>query len=265
MDEVKLVDSHCHLDHLDLKPYQGDLDGALQKAYQNKVGHFLCVCINIENLANVLAIAEQYPNVYATIGMHPNEDLNEPINADQLVHLSKHHPKIIGIGETGLDYFRTEKAQLEKQQERFRAHIHAAKKLKLPVIIHSRQAREDTIRIMEEEKIHEVGGVLHCFTEDWEMAKQAIDLGCFISFSGIVTFPNAKDLQEVAKKVPLEAMLVETDSPYLAPIPFRGKPNEPAYVRYVAEHIASLKNITWQEVAEQTTKNFQTLFNVKLV
>lgn len=254
-----LIDTHCHLDRLDIS-----IDQALDNAKKNNVTHFMCVGIDLENFPKVLTIAEQYQNVFATVGMHPNENLDEYVNADQLVHLARHHMKVIGIGETGLDYYRTEQNLIEKQQERFRQHIKAAKTLKRPVIIHSRQAREDTIRIMREEKISEVGAILHCFTEDWEMAKQAIDLGCLISFSGIVTFPNAKELQEVAKKVPLESMLVETDSPYLAPVPFRGKPNEPAYVRHVAEYIANLKGISWQEVAEQTTKNFEKLFDIKL-
>lgn len=255
-----LVDSHCHLNHLDLTPYQGNLAAAIEAAKANDVGYFLCVCIDLETFSDVLTIAEQYENVYATIGLHPNEQVSHEPTVDQLVQWSN-HSKIIGIGETGLDYYRSQ-GDLTWQQNRFRHHIRAAKITKKPLIVHSREAREDTIRILTEEGADQIGGVMHCFTEDWEMAKAALDLNFYISFSGIVTFRNAIQIQDVAKKIPLDRMLVETDSPYLAPIPYRGKPNEPAYVRYVAEYIATLRGETYETIATQTTKNFFRLFRI---
>ena len=253
-----LIDSHCHLDQLDLTPHNGKLDKALANAKTHGVGHFLCVCIDLEHFPDVLKIAEQYDNVYASVGLHPNEKVNAEPTVAELIKLAQ-HPKVIAIGETGLDYYRTE-GDVSWQQERFRHHIQAALEVKKPLIVHSRQAREDTIRILKEEGADKIGGVMHCFTENWEMAQQAIALNFYISFSGIVTFKNAHELQEVAKQVPLNKMLVETDSPYLAPNPYRGKPNEPAYVRYVAEYIAELRQLNFAAVAEQTTKNFKELF-----
>lgn len=253
-----LIDSHCHLDQLDLTPYDGKLDKALANAKTHGVGHFLCVCIDLEHFPDVLKIAEQYDNVYASVGLHPNEKVNAEPTVTELIKLAQ-HPKVIAIGETGLDYYRSE-GDVSWQQQRFRYHIQAALQVKKPLIVHSRQAREDTIRILREEGADKIGGVMHCFTEDWEMAKQAIALNFYISFSGIVTFKNARELQEVARQVPLNKMLIETDSPYLAPNPFRGKPNEPAYVRYVAEYIAELRQLNFSVVAEQTTKNFFELF-----
>lgn len=254
-----LVDSHCHLDQLDLTPYQGNLDLALAAAKKNGVNHFLCVCIDLENFKNIKTIAEKYENVQITVGLHPNEKVEIEPSIENLMQYAN-HPKVVAIGETGLDYFRSQ-GDIEWQRQRFRTHIQTARKLDKPLIIHTRQAQEDTIRIMVEESADTIGGVMHCFTENWDMAKKALDLGFYISFSGIVTFVNAIELKEVAKKVPLDALLIETDSPYLAPVPFRGKPNEPAYVRYVAEHIAELKGIPFEEVAEQTTFNYFKLFN----
>jgi TatD DNase family protein len=253
-----LIDSHCHLDQLDLTPYEGKLEGALANANRHGVSHFLCVCIDLVHFADVLKIAEQYDNIYASVGLHPNEVVPHDPSIEELIKLAQ-HPKVIAIGETGLDYYRTE-GDVSWQQERFRRHIRAALQVKKPLIVHSRQAREDTIRILREEGADKIGGVMHCFTENWAMAQQAMAMNFYISFSGIVTFKNAKELQEVAKQVPLEKMLVETDSPYLAPNPYRGKPNEPAYVRYVAEYIAELKQLDFAAVAEQTTKNFFSLF-----
>lgn len=257
MTDLSLVDSHCHLDRLDLTPYDGRLEGALTHAAELGVTHLLCVCIDLENFPAVLDIAQHYPQVYASVGVHPNEDEQE-VTAETLADLAK-HPKVIAIGETGLDYFRSE-GDLEWQRDRFRNHIQAAKSTGKPLIIHSRDARQDTLRIMEEQGADQVGGVMHCFVDDWETARKAIEMGFYISFSGIVTFKSATELKEVAKKVPADRLLVETDSPYLAPVPFRGKSNEPAFVRYVAEHLAELRGTSLETIAAQTTENFFRLF-----
>jgi TatD DNase family protein len=255
-----LVDSHCHLDRLDLTPYDGKLEGALENAREHGVGHMLCVCIDLEHLEDVLTPARQYDFVTASVGVHPNEHEGEEPDCDRLVALAQDE-QIVAIGETGLDYFRSE-GDLEWQRERFRQHIAAAKQTKKPLIIHMRDATADTLRVLEEENAAEVGGVMHCFVEDWNTAKAAMDMNFHISFSGIVTFNSAKELKEVAKKMPLDRMLVETDAPYLAPVPFRGKSNQPAYVRYVAEHIAELRNTDVESIAEATTDNFFKLFSV---
>lgn len=257
---MRLVDSHCHLDQLDLTPYSGDLGKALIQANDQGVIHFLCVCITLNDFPSMLKIAHAYPKVSASVGLHPNEQdiIREP-TAEDLIELAQDE-KIVAIGETGLDYYRST-GENEWQRERFRQHIRAAQKLKLPLIVHTRQAKEDTIQIMREEGASTVGGVMHCFTEDWEMAQQALELNFYISFSGIVTFRNAIEIQNVAKKIPLDRMLIETDSPYLAPNPHRGKPNEPAYVRYVAEFISQLRGIDSVELGERTTENFFKLFN----
>jgi TatD DNase family protein len=215
---------------------------------------------------NVLALAESYPNLFATVGTHPDyEDTPEPTE-DQLVDLAQ-HPKILAIGETGLDYYRMGDktyAEMEWQRDRFRTHIRAAIKVQKPLIIHTRSASEDTIRIMKEEGASQVAGVMHCFTESLEVAKVSMEQGFYISFSGIVTFKSAKDLQETCKQIPLERMLIETDSPYLAPIPNRGKTNEPSWVAHVAQFIADLKGISVEEVAKHTTNNFKTLFKAPI-
>lgn len=251
------VDSHCHLDQLDLSAYEGDLSNALNMAHDLGISHMLCVCITLKDFPAMLKIVESYSDVSASVGLHPNEmDIEKEPVASDLVTLAQ-HTKVVAIGETGLDYYRSQ-GDLEWQRERFRQHILASKKTQKPLIVHMRQATEDTLRILREE--HAEAGVMHCFTEDWAAAKAALDLGFYISFSGIVTFQNAKIIQEVAKTIPLEKMLIETDSPYLAPVPFRGKPNQPGYVRYVAEYIAALRQITVEELAEQTTKNFFELF-----
>jgi len=256
-----LVDSHCHLDRIDLKPFDDDLGKALKFAEENGVERFLCVAIDRGNIPAVIAIAEQFDNVYASVGVHPNEDDPEEVTAEELVQLAA-HPKVIAIGETGLDYFRTEGEQ-DWQHRRFRNHITAARETKKPLIIHSREAREDTLRLMREENAAEAGGIMHCFVEDWETARQAMEMDFYISFSGIVTFKNAEELRDVAKQVPADKLLVETDSPYLAPIPHRGKSNQPAYVRNVAEFLAELRGVSLEELAAQTTANFDRLFNLK--
>lgn len=253
-----LVDSHCHLDRLDLEPFDGKLEGALQNAREHGIQHMLCVCINMENRTDVLDVALQHDFISASVGVHPNEDEGHDPDVDELVTLAEDE-NIVAIGETGLDYFRSE-GDLEWQRDRFRRHIAAAKQSDKPLIIHMREATDDTLRILKEEKADEIGGVMHCFVEDWETAKKALDLNFYISFSGIVTFKSAKELQEVAKNVPADRYLVETDSPYLAPVPYRGKSNQPAWTRHVAEFVADLRETDVETIAEQTTNNYFELF-----
>ena len=250
-----LIDSHCHLDFPDLA---NNIDEILENMKNNEVTHALCVSVNLEDFPRLLLLAESYPNLYASVGVHPDyEDLAEP-KSEELVSLAQ-NPKVIAIGETGLDYSRI-KGDLEWQRNRFREHIRAARQCNKPLIIHTREAAADTLSIMAEEGADQIGGVMHCFTESWEVAQKAMEMNFYISFSGIVTFKNAANLKETAKKIPLERMLIETDSPYLAPVPYRGKTNQPAYVRHVAEEIASLRGISLNEVAESTTQNFFSLF-----
>jgi TatD DNase family protein len=254
---MSFIDSHCHIN---FKELAADIDGVLEKMQHNDVTSALCVSVNLEDFPQVLALAVRHPNVYASVGVHPDHESVEEPTVARLVELAD-HPKIIAIGETGLDYFRLT-GDLEWQRERFRTHIRAARQCKKPLIIHTRSASEDTLRIMAEEGANEAGGVMHCFTESWEVAKAALDLGFYISFSGIVTFKSASDLKEVAKKVPIDRMLIETDSPYLAPVPFRGKINQPAYVKHVAEEIALLRGISAAEIGDATSTNFAHLFRV---
>lgn len=254
---ICFVDSHCHINFPDLAVNMGDV---LAQMRHNQVVSALCVSVNLADFPQVLALAEQYSHIYASVGVHPDyEDVEEP-SVERLVLLAQ-HPKIIAIGETGLDYFRLS-GDLEWQRERFRTHIRAARECGKPLIIHTRAAAADTLRVMEEERAHEASGVLHCFTETWEMAEAALAMGFYISFSGIVTFKNAKQLKEVAQRVPLDRILIETDSPYLAPVPYRGKLNQPAYVKHVAEEIALLRGISVDEVAKCTTENFVRLFKL---
>ena len=249
------VDSHCHLDFPDLASQLGDLLGNMR---DNEVSHALCVSVNLQDFPRVLTLAEAHPNLFASVGVHPDyENLAEP-QAAQLASLAR-HPRVVAIGETGLDYFRL-KGDLEWQRERFRQHIRAARECGKPLIVHTRAAAADTLRIMAEEGADKAGGVMHCFTESWEVAQQAMEMNFYISFSGIVTFRNAAALKDVAKKIGLEKMLIETDSPYLAPVPHRGKINQPAFVRHVAEEIAALRGIRVEEVAAATTANFFNLF-----
>jgi TatD DNase family protein len=255
-----LVDSHCHLDRLDLSHFSGSIDAVLAAAEAQDVGHFLCVSINLEEYPAMLKIAEAHEQVSASVGLHPNEQGGHDPAVEELVDRAR-HPGVVAIGETGLDYFRSE-GDLDWQRERFRRHIAAARHSGKPLIIHSRDAKEDTLKILEEEHASEVGGVMHCFTGDWEMAQRAMELNFYISFSGIVTFKNARELQEIATRIPADRYLVETDSPYLAPVPHRGKPNHPAFVRHVAEYIAGLRGESYAQVAAATTENFRTLFKV---
>jgi len=250
------IDSHCHVNFPGLAT---DYPAIAQRMAQNQVEMALCVSVNLPDWAPMMEMVERESTLWGSVGVHPDyEDEIEP-TVNDLVSRSK-RAKVVAIGETGLDYFRL-KGDLEWQRERFRTHIRAAKQAKLPLIIHTRQAREDTIRILREEGAQEVGGVMHCFTESWEMAQQSMELGFYISFSGIVTFKNARELQETATKMPMDRLLIETDSPYLAPVPFRGKQNDPSLVIHVAEKIAELKGLTIEAVAEQSTENFFNLFN----
>jgi TatD DNase family protein len=255
-----LVDSHCHLDFPDLS---NRLPEVLRHMQENDVGIAVCIGVNLEDFPRVLSLAEAHRQLYATVGVHPEYvDAEEP-GMEQLVKLAD-HPKVIAIGETGLDYY-WHKDRPEWQRERFRTHIRAARQCGKPLVVHMRDAANDTLAILKEEGAGEVGGVMHCFTEDWQVARAAIDLNFHISFSGIVTFKNALALKDVACKAPLDRILVETDSPYLAPVPYRGKINEPAYVRHVAAEIARLRGLSTEEVADASTKNFHQLFKVREV
>jgi len=256
------IDSHCHINFPELAARLPEILGKMQ---ENQVSHALCVSVDLPDFPQVLELAEKYPQIYASVGVHPDyEDTTEP-TVDDLVRLSQ-HPKIVAIGETGLDYYRLQ-GDLEWQRERFRVHIRASRVTGKPLIIHTRAASDDTVRLMREEGAGAdaggAGGVMHCFTESLEVAQAAIEMGFYISFSGIVTFKSAKELQAVALAVPLEHMLIETDSPYLAPVPHRGKMNEPGLVMHVAEFLAKLKGVPLDLVARQTSENFFNLFNIK--
>jgi TatD DNase family protein len=251
-----LVDSHCHLDFPEIAD---QLDSVLALMRENQVERALCVSVTLEDFPRVLRIAETYPHIHASVGVHPDYEKVGAVSIAELVALAD-HPRVVAIGETGLDYFRL-KGDLEWQRERFRTHIRAARECGKPLIIHTRAAAADTLRIMREEGAEKAGGVMHCFTESAEVAQAAMDLGFYISFSGIVTFKNAKDIKAVALEVPMERMLVETDSPYLAPVPYRGRTNQPGYVKHVAEEIARLKGLDFDEVCRVTTSNFYQLFN----
>jgi len=254
---MEIIDSHCHINFPELK---GDLAGLMERMEQAEVTRALCVSVSMEAFPEVLELAESHPNVYASVGVHPDHVEGEDPDTGRLVSLAA-HPKIVAIGETGLDYYRLE-GDLSWQRERFRNHIRAAKQTGKPLIVHTREAG-DTISIMREENAASVGGVMHCFTETWEVAKAALGMNFLISFSGILTFKNAVALRDVAEKVPLESALVETDSPYLAPVPHRGKLNEPAYVRHVAEELARIKGVPLETVAATTSANFRRLFKVE--
>lgn len=249
------VDSHCHLNFPDLAK---DLDLHLAQMLENKVSHALCVGVDLENLPQIFALAEEHENLFASVGVHPSHEEGEEPSLERLLELTQ-WPKVVAIGETGLDYY-WHKDKPEWQRERFRTHIRAACATGLPLIIHTRESAADTLQILREEGAERVGGVMHCFTESWEVAEQALALGFYISFSGIVTFKTAQELKEVAKRVPLDRLLIETDAPYLAPVPFRGKMNHPALVKHVAEHIADLRGMPIAELAAATSDNFFRLF-----
>jgi TatD DNase family protein len=232
----------------------------MQEAEKYQIDHMLCISINLEAYPAMVDLVNDYPSISLSVGVHPNEQDGKDPSVDELLTLGKNH-KVIAIGETGLDYFRSE-GDLKWQHQRFRNHIEAAKQLHKPLIIHTREAGHDSLDVLAEQNADQVGGIIHCFTEDWVYAKKALDLGFYISFSGIVTFKNAQKIKDVAKKIPSDRLLIETDSPYLAPVPFRGKPNYPLYVRYVAEHIAELRSTTVADIAWLSADNFKTLFKL---
>lgn len=252
-----LVDSHCHLDFPELAE---DLDGVLVRMQAAGVTHALCISVNLENWPRVRDLAARHAHLHATVGVHPDEEAGEDPDVARLVALAA-TPKVVAIGETGLDYYR-QSGDTEWQRQRFRNHIRAARDTGKPLVVHTREAAKDTLEILRDEGARDVGGVMHCFTETREVAAGALDLGFYISFSGIVTFKNAEPLREVARLVPLDRLLVETDAPYLAPVPHRGKRNEPAYVRHVAERLAGIKGISIHEIEDVTSRNFSKLFGV---
>ena len=253
---MHIVDSHCHLNFPD---FDGRIPDIIQNAKDNEISHMLCIATSWENRDEVLALAAAHSEISAAVGVHPTttggheptlEELTEAVAADN----------VVAVGETGLDYFRSE-GDLRWQHERFHRHIEVARSVKKPLVIHTRAAADDTMQTLRDHSARDAGGVMHCFAEDWRIAEQALDIGFYISFSGIVTFKSAKAVQEVAMKAPLDRILVETDAPYLAPVPHRGKTNEPAYVRHTAEFVAELRGITLDEVAKATTENFYRLFS----
>lgn len=253
-----LTDSHCHLDRLDLSRFGGSLEGVLDAAAANGVTRLLSVATDLESWPALARMTESYPFIALSVGVHPSEDAGRAPTMAELTALGR-ESRVVAIGETGLDYYYGRES-VARQQDWFRIHIAAARELGKPLIVHTRDAREDTLRILAEEGAAEVGGVLHCFTEDWDMALQALDLGFYISFSGIVTFPGADDLRQVAGRLPLDRLLIETDSPYLTPIPHRGRPNEPRYVVHVADCIAGLRGMDRDDLIQATGENFQRLF-----
>lgn len=253
-----LIDSHCHLDRLDLAAHDGSLDNALDAARARGVGKFLCIGVDAANAPVVKQLAERYPDVWCSVGIHPLDlSRNQATDLAWLLQ-ALDHPRVVAIGETGLDYH-YQPDMAEAQQESFRCHLQAARETGKPVIIHTREARADTLQLLREADLPQAG-VLHCFTEDWDMARAALDMGYYISLSGIVTFRNAEALREVAQRVPADRLLVETDSPYLAPVPHRGKPNEPQFVREVAAALAEVRGESEQTLWENTTANFHRLF-----
>ena len=254
---MQIIDSHCHIDRVDLDAFGGSIESMLDHARNLSVEKFLCVCIDLEHFDDVHTLSKSYPNIYCSVGVHPTETNCKDPSIEELLDYAKSN-RVIAIGETGLDYFHVRKDEADWQRDRFRRHIAASNQSGKPMIIHMRDSKEDTIEILSREKAQK--GVMHCFAEDLETAEAAIDLGFYISFSGILTFKSAQDLREVAKQIPTERILIETDSPYLTPVPYRGKPNSPAYTYYVAEKLAEIRNTTIGEIAKVTTQNFNQLF-----
>lgn len=258
-----LVDSHCHLNRIDLADHNNDLDNVIKIAMENDVQQFLSVCVELEEYPLLCKIADKYKNVNISVGIHPDSEITRVIPSSDIIKLALGHPSCIAIGETGLDYYRVvDKDEQFLQRQMFREHINASIATSKPLIIHTRQAAEDTLNVMKEENAHLTGGVMHCFSENLDIAERAMDMNFYISMSGIVTFKNATVLHEVARKIPLDRMLIETDSPYLAPVPFRGKQNHPALVKYVAHAISELRQVSYEEIAMQTTANFKRCFKL---
>ncbi len=257
-----LVDSHCHLYMLEGTNQGEELAEIIKQANEYDVKHMLCVCVTLDGFPQVLKIAKANPNIACSLGVHPCDIEGEVVTIESLHELAC-DPHVVAIGETGLDYFRladNDSVIQEQQRLSFANQISVAKQVAKPLIIHTRAAKADTLAVMRKSGADQVGGVMHCFTEDWKMAQAALELNFYISISGIVTFKKADQVKAVAKQVPLDRLLIETDAPYLAPVPFRGKENRPAYVRYVAEYIAELRGIAFEELAEQTTENYFNLF-----
>lgn len=254
------IDSHCHLDRIDLSPYANDFNAFVEDARNQQILHMLCIAIDLESYPEMRALVEPYPGISLSVGVHPNVTEGREPAIDELMHLAN-DDKVIAIGETGLDYFHG-KGDLDWQHRRFINHIEVAKSLKKPLIIHTREAGHDSLDVLRAQGAEQVGGIIHCFTEDWAYAEKALELGFYISFSGIVTFKNAQAIKDVARRVPADRFLIETDSPYLAPSPHRGKPNYPTYVRHVAEHIAELRDSSVEEIATLSRNNFYRLFAI---
>lgn len=264
---LNLVDSHCHLDLLDLADFDHQMDNVIHQARQSQVNHILSISVDLESFPRVLQSATTYPEVHASVGLHPCHSPEKTISVSQLVDLAS-HDQVIAIGETGLDYYMNNGSDplndnFAWQQSRFRQHIQAAVETTKPLIIHTRDAREDTLRILREEQADRAGGIMHCFVEDRATAEEALELGFYISFSGIVTFKNARELQQVAKVIPDDRLLIETDSPYLAPVPMRGKKNQPAYVAHIAHFLAELRGQTVEHIATVTRENYFRLFGLQ--
>ena len=255
-----LADSHCHLDRVDLAPWQGDFAAFMQDARAGGMGLMVCVGIDLDSYPAMTALVEPYPEVVVSVGVHPNEEPSCTPSLERLLELGR-DSRVVAIGETGLDYFRTEPGAAW-QHERFHVHIEAARQLNKPLIIHTREAKDDTMKVLEESGARDAGGVMHCFVEDWATAKRALDIGFYISFSGVLTYKSAAELREVAKKVPEDRILIETDSPYLAPVPHRGKPNVPMYVRHVAEQLGELRGWSLEDTAARTMDNARALFKL---
>ena len=258
-----IIDSHCHLDALDYENLHQNIDEVIEKAKARDVKHLLTIGVTLSRFEKQRDTLAHRDDVSLACGVHPLDLADEPFNYDRLLQLAA-HPKVVAVGEIGLDYYYSADNKT-LQQEVFAQQVQAANVLNKPVIIHTRAAREDTIRILRENDAQKCGGVLHCFTENLEMAKQGLDLGFYISFSGIITFKNAEEIRAVARQVPLDRLLVETDSPYLAPVPYRGKQNQPAYVREVCEYVATLKGVSVEEFAQITTQNFERLFKISVL
>ena len=258
-----IIDSHCHLDALDYENLHQNIDEVIEKAKARDVKHLLTIGVTLSRFEKQRDTLAHRDDVSLACGVHPLDLEDEPFDYDRLLQLAA-HPKVVAVGEIGLDYYYSADNKA-LQQEVFAQQVQAANVLNKPVIIHTRAAREDTIRILRENDAQKCGGVLHCFTENLEMAKQGLDLGFYISFSGIITFKNAEEIRAVARQVPLDRLLVETDSPYLAPVPYRGKQNQPAYVREVCEYVATLKGVSVEEFAQITTQNFERLFKISVL
>lgn len=260
MNNLFIIDSHCHLDSLDYDTRHKNVDEVIETANAKGVKHFISICTTLGRFEAMKQLTAHRKDVSLSCGVHPLNVEDEPFDYDKLLALAQ-DPNVVAIGETGLDYHYTPETKA-LQQSLFEQQIEIANRLHKPLIIHTRSAREDTIHFLTKGNAEKCGGVLHCFTEDWDMAKKALDLGFYISISGIITFRNAEELRQVVHKLPLDRLLVETDSPYLAPIPYRGKPNQPSYVREVCEYVATLKGISLEEMAQITTQNVQNLFKI---